>query len=271
VSMTICIGAICNWDGKEEAIVTVSDYMVSTGHYSADHIATKIDPVHPDWNAMFSADDLGRVVPVLDRVRSDLKDVPAGLDKVCNAFSRAVREELALVAQESVLAPFGLSLEEFRRTGLRDFGPSEFSRLLQRIETLSLRCEFLVCGFGERGEPHIFTLSEMGIISVLDHVGFWAIGSGQQSALSTFFFHSYNKLHGVAPAIYHACEAKFMAETATGVGELTFLAVHLPHRRSVTCLEPLVDSVRELWEAEGKPRVPKNALGMILKWLETRG
>jgi hypothetical protein len=155
--MTICIGAICNWDGKEEAIVTVSDSMVSTGHYSADHIATKIDPVHPDWNAMFSADDLGRVVPVLDRVRSDLKDVPAGLEKVCSAFSGAVREELALVAQESVLAPFGMNLEEFRRNGFRDFGPSEFSRLLQRIETLSLRCEFLVCGFGEGGgTAHIY-------------------------------------------------------------------------------------------------------------------
>ena len=265
IGMTVCIAAICHVDEQREAIVTASDQMISTGHFSADNLTTKIEPVHPNWETMFSANDLSKVTPILGHVRVALKDKPAGLSQVRRAFLEAVRVERELLAEELVLAPFSLTLETFLRDGLKNLGPQDFSSLVQKIESLSLGCQFLISGFGEQGEPHILTVTDPAETSVHDLVGFWAIGSGQQSALSNMFFREYNRLLGIAPAIYHVCESKFMAETAVGVGKLTFVSIHRFGKPRCYFLQHSVDELREVWEREVKRPAPTSIYGRILR------
>jgi hypothetical protein len=259
MGVTVCIAAICKWDENTEAIVTACDQMLSLGQFSADNITTKIDPIHPAWEAMFAGDDITRVDYVLEAVREILCQPPIkprSFVEVSRAFSTAHRKVRRHVVESTVLAPYSMTLKQFLRDGMAQFGAENFTALLQVVQGTTLGCTFLVCGFGQDGEPHIFTVSESGESQIYDRPGCWAIGSGQQSALSSLFFHSYNRLHDYKSAIYHVCEAKFMAETAIGVGKKTFLSMYRLHYPRLYTTESSIEEIRKAWETDGKPRVP---------------
>ncbi len=267
LGMTVCIAAICNWDGQSEALVTASDHAISTGDYSADNVAPKIEPVHPHWEAMIAADDITEAEPILNAVRFAIAKRPAaktGLKQVKLAFSKAYRRCLSEKIESEILAPLNMNHSEFIKTGLKKLGAENFSGILNKVKAASFTCDFLVCGFGAQGEPHIFTMSGIGKTSVYDRVGFWAIGSGQNSALSSLFFHEYNRLRGPCAAIYHVCEAKFMAETAFGVGKIpTFVSIHHSGNRRAYVLEHSISDIRKSWKENGCPRVPDGILQHI--------
>jgi 20S proteasome alpha/beta subunit len=264
--VTICIAATCNWDGKSEAIVTASDHMVSMGHFSADNVCAKIEPIHPQWEVMFAADDMTDAEPIINGVRLKISKILGprmGLKQVMSAFSGVYKQYLKDETERQFLSPFGITVREFMS---KRFGPERFPDILNKIKAAHIECEFLVCGFGAQGEPHIFTMSGIGKVNVYDRLGFWAIGSGQQSALSSLFFHRYNRNLGPLPAVYHVCEAKFMSETAVGVGKVpTFVSLHYQGNKRAYVLEHSVDSIRGFWKKEGCPRVPRGVLEHIGK------
>src|ERR1022692_4908149 len=86
---------------------------------------------------------------------------------------------------------------------------------------VDLGCQFLLAGFDHDGDGHILTVENPGIVKNHDPVGFWAIGSGALSALGILFFHSMRGELPLPEVLYHICEAKFMAESAIGVGKQT--------------------------------------------------
>jgi hypothetical protein len=62
----------------------------------------------------------------------------------------------------------------------------------------------------------------------------------------------------LARVLYHACEAKFMSESAPGVGRHTVVRVANSSERMdpYEASEELIASIRDAWERAGKPRVP---------------
>jgi hypothetical protein len=117
----------------------------------------------------------------------------------------------------------------------------------------------------------MFSMSkDPGICTSCDVTGFWAIGSGQQQALSSIFF-SFKDLdtRPIEPSleglIYDLCAAKFMAERADGVGEATDLVIQRfgqgPHFYS----DDSINAIRKIWEEEGRPRQPENIKDRIAK------
>ena len=55
------------------------------------------------------------------------------------------------------MARYGLkSIEEFRQTGLGEFGQERFERLCDAIDEFDLGIELLGYGFGPDNRPHIF-------------------------------------------------------------------------------------------------------------------
>lgn len=270
--MTVCVAGIAEHDG-EKSVVTATDEMVTTGYFGKDKVAMKREFLHLDWEALFAADDVSEVTPILGCVRSLIHEkysdrFPNGyvsLGEISGAFSQGYNKAVGMACEARILQRYGLTMEKFRDDGLRMFGSDVFNRIGRQIEDVSLGVDFLVCGFDGAGEPHLFTVGSPGIIKVYDQIGFWAVGSGQQSALSSLFFSGYNRSKDLNEAIYRVCEAKFMAESASGVGASTFVSVrsfpdviaYIPNGA------PLAKDIRKAWEREGRPRMPKKIKNVI--------
>jgi hypothetical protein len=143
-------------------------------------------------------------------------------------------------------------INDFTRNGLKDLGPEAFAEIRQRIELVTIGCEFLVTGFDEQRRPHIFHVKERGIVDDHRRTGFWAIGSGEYAAISALVFHEYRTTLPVADAAYYVCMAKFMAERAE-LGEETDVGYLAPDG-SVYSIDPA--PIRQLWKDEGMPTIP---------------
>ena len=172
-----------------------------------------------------------------------------------------------LKTADDVLAPFGITMDEFLAKGRKQFTISMFQSLCERIIATELKCDFLLFGYDNDRNPHIVHLTGNGADYVYDKPGFWAIGSGAYSALSMLFFRQQNVLTELPETFYHACEAKFMAESAIGVGKATFPYVLIPGQDPLRFDPGLIFQVRAAWEIKAKPKMPTEILNVIASTL----
>jgi hypothetical protein len=104
-----------------------------------------------------------------------------------------------------------------------------------------------------------------GVCTSYDSLCFWAVGSGQQQALSSIFF-SFQDV-GFNPQfeqlLYDLCAAKFMSETAEGVGQATNLLVHRFGSPPSFMADSDIDKLRKIWEHEGRPRIPERIIERV--------
>src|ERR1700676_597257 len=209
--MTVCI---VSHSYGENSFVAVADSMLSTSDMSHDKLAIKTFGIGDNWLCMFSANDMSPVVAISNSVRDAVK-TPTSLGDIIAAFQSAFRKELVSKAETSILAPLNMDMAEFRKSGLASLGPEIFSRIFYQIEQLNLDATFLVYGFDDH-KPHIFTIQNRGEVSHYDQPGFWAIGSGQTSALGSLFSLSGQSVsvRSVENVLYLLCKAKFSAESA---------------------------------------------------------
>ena len=254
--MTVCIAANCY---PEKCMVLAADTMVTTMDMSSDFVSVKSRGIGEKWMALFAGNDISCVDPIITEVREQcaLTGCRDTLPEVRDAFIRAFQRQLRLKSENEVLKPIGYSLNEFKKLGLSQLGPENFSRFLYQMEQKSIDVEFLVAGFDKNA--HIFTVTSPGKISDFSPVGFWAIGSGQTNALGSLF-NCQGALFAsdISTTIYRVCEAKFSAEGATGVGKTTILTIlRNDGERWNTFKE--IDSIRPIWEKTRVIKVPGDA------------
>jgi 20S proteasome alpha/beta subunit len=267
VGMTVCIGAICN---GFSTIVTVSDRMLSLGFTSADAAALKVKRFHQSWVYLMAGNDITKSPQVIDRVRVAMRGKSNSGLSVMRAFTSAFRSELQDRVEGTVLACYGLSLKMFKARGKRIFPAKTHNRLVKKIEKAKLGCSFLVCGFDARGDAHIFTVSDPGEAKSFDDVGYWAIGSGQTNALAALMNRRFSPALDLQTSIYCLAEAKFLAESATGVGRQTVLAGLSNARRGFFIAPDKMQNIKDLWEGLAVRGVPTQATIQILPMVEWR-
>jgi hypothetical protein len=182
----------------------------------------------------------------------------------------AIRKEHTALAEAIVLSRFDLSMTEFRSEGLANLGSELFMRLVYEIEQVSLDLTFLVFGFEgtSNPKPHIFTISGNGEFSYYDVGGFWAIGSGQTSALGTLFgIRSSITNKNLPDALYLLAKAKFSAESALGVGKESVAFVLEANSERYLVHTPEMQKLKAVWEASRGPDVPPQAETMASELL----
>lgn len=266
--MTVCIAGMADV-GK--SLVLSCDSMISTGDFSGDHVAFKLYPLAAPtgtWSAMMCGDDIAHIWPVIQAANDRLVEIKADSltsEAVGRAFANAYQYVRRAHAQDQVLSHFDVTIEQFRSNGPSIFGDS-YREVAGDLTRIDLGCQFLLAGFDRDGDGHILEIDNPGIVRNHDPVGFWAIGSGAQSALGILFFHSVRGDLPLSRVLYHICEAKFMAESAIGVGRHTTVRV-LTHDSKEwdhsELTEDLIDNIRRVWEFEGKPRVPQLAISKL--------
>jgi 20S proteasome alpha/beta subunit len=205
--MTVCIAALCP---AENAIVAVSDTMVSNEAFSQDRVATKIKKLAPEWLTMF-AGQLSPVSPILEYVRVRSASGSNSRSEMADHFESAFMEQRRILAERTVLNAYGLSLAKFIEKGREYFGEAGFSNIQYQIEALRIDVEFLVMGFNKKAEARIFSVTDGQLAASHHFLGFHAIGTGCTSALGSLF-NSRFKHGSLNECVYRVCEAKFTAE-----------------------------------------------------------
>jgi hypothetical protein len=238
---------------------------------SADDLAIKFTSIGNRWVAMFAGNDISPVVPIFKTVRNSARLLTdETLEEIVDLFRTAIRKESTKRAEAIVLSRFDLDMSEFRREGLANLGSELFTRLAYEIEQISLDLTFLVYGFEgtQNPKPHIFSINGSGEVSYYDIGGFWAIGSGQTSALGALFGLRSSVTYKELPdALYLLAKAKFSAESALGVGKETIAFVLQADSERYLVHTAEMQKIKVVWEASRGPDVPPGAEAITSKLL----
>jgi hypothetical protein len=260
VVMTLCIAAISR---KQQGIVTVCDLMLSNEYMSLETESAKVQPVSPSgrWVSLFAGAPSVHA-NMLKEVYDLISRTPETSSEIVSAFESAFRNQLKRKIEGELLSPYGLDRSAFLREGRAYFGDEEFSRILYQMRGIRLDTSFLLAGYEPSGLPRLFSIVDPGISENVSALGFHAIGSGYVRALGSLYT-TYNSDFTIEDLIYRICEAKFLGESASGVGERTFVDIVAPDGTHKGLSPELVEPIREIWKARGIPPVPSDAHAKI--------
>jgi ATP-dependent protease HslVU (ClpYQ) peptidase subunit len=259
--MTTCIAAIAwNLLTRESFIVTASDMRVSFGgDFSAEEVV-KLEGFHKEWAALIAGSDISQSTSVIERAKKIVKGKKNALAVIQDGFKKAYQEQLREVITDKFLSQFDMSLDDFKKKGRRQLEPNLFQSLSFGIRNEKLGCKFLIYGFDGEGRAHLFEVSEPGKIQSKDKPGFWAIGNGAVSALSTLAtLKQASERSSLNDTIYNVLAAKYTSESASDVGPDTFLFVKKKGSIGFRWKLNFEKELREAWESEGRPKMPLKA------------
>jgi len=267
--MSVCIAAIC-WGAEkklnDDRIVVVTDRKMSGIEFSNEDASVKNMWLSSQWGVVFAGADISPCVPIIDAVRKEINrpEKENKLEVVSAAFESAYQEHLSKLAAAKCLGRWRLSMKDFLETGRKKFGADVFDSLCHQIEQVKLQCKFLVYGFDESLEPHIFTVANPGYAEVRDTPGYFAIGNGDFAAMSILGFFRQNIVNDIYRTCYNVAAAKFMAERASDVGKESFGFILPPEGGDgIIYVNSILQIARNAWENGGKPSAPSGIIESI--------
>ncbi len=271
--MTVCIAGICK---SLQGLVAVADQMITFGDISVDGTGEKINPLHRNWFAMYSGNDITDVRPILDSATIILcsENRERALDEVGGTFELAYARRHQQLIEYRVLVPSGFEgLDDFHERGKKSLTSAKFNQILRRIDAVMPGCEFLIGGFDSQGIAHLLLQKAKSPYRCFDDPGFWAIGSGQSEAVSSLLFQADKLGFGINSSeeacIYHLLAAKFTSESNKFVGKETHVLIRRFNESPVYLIPEAIDHIREIWQEYAIPRLPNELIREIPKMLIT--
>src|ERR1043166_827434 len=276
--LAVCISSLC--EGRRK-IVSVTDRLLMFGRQSGvDGVIEKSIFLHPNWFALYSADDMTDIMPILDRATILMCGMQgdAGKQKFLveagDIFTRCFAMRHQQLIESRVMIPSGFKdLDDFDARGKDSLPADEHRSMRRRMRAAKPECAFLVGGFNPFGLAHLFVQDSTGPWQGYDDPGWWTIGSGATEAFAALLFQADKMGFGIecteAECVYHLLSAKFMAESNRLVGPKTFVSCHEFNQEVRYMPEIYIDRVRKEWERCGIPRMPKALLRKIPRMLET--
>jgi hypothetical protein len=269
--VTTCIAATVNpfWlvkDGKQVGpyIVVASDTRLSFGGYCSVEGTIKNKNFHRDWSVLIAGNDISQAILVIDTATELLRGQSGKFSVVLKHFKKAYAEHRTTVMTDLFLNSFAMTMAEFKRNGKVQLNAEVHADLSFRIKNFDLGCTFLVYGFDDNGEPHLFTVSNPGKAEVYDKPGFWAIGAGKSMALSMLAaLEQHPERSSLAESVYNVLAAKYTSEMASDVGRETWMFVHKKGHSAFMHGPKLEETVKNIWQEEGRPKTNEKAVKVI--------
>lgn len=264
LDVTICIAAVTKSGMANGHIVTASDRMISAPDDSVQATETlKARKISKTWALMFEG-DANLFLPVIAEIKKKLGEFDKVYDFttvqsiICEVYKTTFDKECS----DIYLSRYGLkSISEFRKCGLSQFG-KKFYDICKDIDGYYLGINVLIYGFDEYGLPHIFDVSSPGVLTNHDLLGYAVIGSGTQMAMASL--RRKRLPYDLNKVVYRLLEAKFSAETASGVGESTTLFTMGADGKDKSIGYGSIDGIKKIWRRELE-REPSDALDTISK------
>jgi ATP-dependent protease HslVU (ClpYQ) peptidase subunit len=254
LDMTLCIAAIAKKDNK---VLLATDGMLSLEYMSFDSPMLKAMPLTAKKQFTLAFAGSPHHAQAVDfHALTLLEGKEEAFPFVMEVCEQAFRTELTRKIEGQVLSPFGYDRPTFLKEGRHDLGDEEFGRLVYEIKETRLDTTIMVCGFDVSGTPRVFSISDPGVATSHDAAGFHAIGSGTFSALGALYAH-YDPNGTWVDLAYRMCEAKFLGESALGVGKNTAMLLMEPDGSArIMPLRP-IEQIRDVWREFGRPPVPE--------------
>lgn len=259
--MTVCIAAACD---RATKVVVATDRVLSYAGIVSDTLPGKMIWLD-DWLVLYAGSPANTAM-IVAAIRENVKDKLKS-NNVRQALHTAYRRRKGLLSSFPSLSPYDMSLETFKKEGLKIFGEPEFRRLSQEIAQASLDFneQLLAVGWGKT--PHAVILYEVSPDGDRDHhfSGIASIGSGSEVALSTMMLLGQSRDSSLAETLYTVAAAKFASEKSTegDVGRKTSIyiswkrshadATHRPPGKFLK--EAQIKQLYALWDRYGKPRI----------------
>jgi 20S proteasome alpha/beta subunit len=258
--VTTCIAAT----SVDRLIVTASDTQMSFGGEFSVGDVIKLEGFHNEWVALIAGSDVSPAPFVIERAKKFLKGKSGDLLLVRDGFRRAYQAELRETITDDFLSPFNMTLEDFKKKGQKQLNATLYQDLSFRIKNARLGCRFLVYGFDDDEIPHIFEVGDRGKIESRDKPGFWAIGNGARSALSMLAQLGQSaEATRMRETLYNVLSAKYISESASDVGEETFLFIKRYKCNSFRHAPGMEKAIKKIWTEKGRPSIPPEALQTI--------
>lgn len=221
-TMTICIAAAANVASPERrAIIFCSDTRMS-GALGTAELRRKDYMLRAGWICLMSGNenDILALVPLLNRSfqEPEMIDETNVCQLVRNALNRRKREKV----EELVQGRYGLSYDDFLRTGKTNFPEVEFRITMSDISNMRLNACCLIGGFAA-GVPSILQSDENCSVSIREN--FATIGEGSHLATAMLLHRGHHEVDVLERALYNVYEAKKLAENVTSVGKLTAITI----------------------------------------------
>jgi hypothetical protein len=269
--VTICIAAAARHEG-EHVVIAVSDTKISSGGlYSQEMGASKIRRIHKYWFAQI-AGQYSQHRAICDAIEDRLASIDdPSLSTVERIATEVYISESKRFAEEGILSTFGMSMSDFLKSR-ETIGDSLFERTWVEISRIQVGCDLLIFGFSNtnRGRfSHIFSVSSPTtdrptFVTDHDSPSFAAIGSGLYAAEGILYAFRHTLIDDLYTTIYQACVAKYFAESASDVGELTMLMIIKNDGSWIEADTSLANELRERWINSGKLKIPEQEI----QWLK---
>ena len=263
--MTIAIAAITNPD---DVIVCVSDRMVSFGDSfpAEDNAVVKAIYLHNQWTGAWSTNRLPMILPIIEETRRRFDeqlewDARAAADVMAEVYAELVHKEFVATH----LSRYGYkTIHEFREHGRTDLG-EHFTDVCIELDRFDLHTWFLLFGHDKRKHGKLFQIECPGHVIDCNALKYAVIGSGHDMAMASLRWPPPLNFM-LENTVYRLLEAKFSAETATGVGKTTTVAIR--NREGLVSLltRSEIEEIRKIWleEVANQPD-PPTAIAIIEK------
>jgi 20S proteasome alpha/beta subunit len=234
--VTACVAALFQWnygtvddpDYRRGAIV-LSDRKITVTDVEYEPPQSKIGFLTPRSIVAIAGDIAfhSEAIVVASRQLSGIKD--ASPHNVALIYGQAIQAVKRRRAEDLYLAPLGLNTESFL-SQQHDLSADFIDRITIQLqdykgdEVESL----IVAADGE--SVHLYSLDDTGTVTLLNDLGFGAIGIGAWHARSRLMQLGYVRSMLFAPALAAAFSAKKAAEIAPGVGTTTDICIILKDR-----------------------------------------
>jgi hypothetical protein len=264
--VTICIASY----SLDNCFVAIADRklsLVSEGHWlpGVDNATAKAFNIGWGWYGL-AAGDMGVAIEIAECALGMLYRMhPVGLAnrvQISRAFVGAFQKIRNLHIERQVLARFTITRRDFRRG--RGARKSPYLMIAKKVDAFRLGVSLLLFGRDIEGFNHLLVVSDPGEIQEMNHLGYWAIGSGANTALAAMSVRWCERPRTYKDLIYRLCEAKFSCEGVDGIGQMTNMLFMNDWRGPLLELHPkYIDELRIFWERERRSPPPADALTVI--------
>jgi hypothetical protein len=246
--VTIAVVALTT---PRDYFICVSDRMISHDDIlpADDNALVKNLALSANWSVAFSATKIENALPLLDKVRQKIplkKDISE--EELQQHFTSLIADKIKNDFFNERISRYGYAnMEDFRQEGLAQLG-DHFFELCRELDKAEIGVEFIVYGYNSRLIPSLFEVTGKG--NVIDRMalryavvgsGYWMASASLKRKPLTMHFDS---------MMYRTLEAKFSAETASGVGKRTTVTIKRPDLHDQILFPPEIEEFRKAWEAE---------------------
>ena len=213
---------------------------------------------------MGTAGEATRHTDIIRRIRQEIRpNSDLTIYEICETIKNAYIQERAKRINDQNFLPRLMDIKEFYAS-MEEY-PSEFIDKMDNIvDEYDLEIEVIIAGIDKDG-GHIFTISNPGVVTCYDDLGYASIGSGGAHSEWVFIYNEYAPSLSMKDAMLTLYKSKKRSETAEGVGSKTdIVIINDAGSNEFTPSSSLISDLEKIYSvSERKTEIDKEAKKMM--------